>query len=474
MTRVVTCTELRGRFAQRLSDLYGTEVPAYRTLLEVTDEVNQHVRAGSAGVRVDDTHRVAVERHGAIRVGSPRELAQVARVFSAFGMRPVGFYDLRAASGSGIPVVSTAFRPIDEQELAANPFRVFPSMLTVDDARYFDTGTQLRLEEFIAARRLFSPKLLRLADRAGASGGLPAAEADELLERATAAFRLSREPVDRDWYDHLAAISSVAADIGGTASTHINHLTPRVLDIDKLFTRMTARGIEMSEGIQGPPAWEGPELLLRQTSFKALAEPRTFRLASGELTSGELRVRFGEVEQRGAALTRAGFARYAAVEVELAERGAGLSSAERDHIKQELYRSHFPCSLDEFTQSGLAWFTYRLAEGAPQRAVESSSLSELVATKVLLAEPIVYEDFLPQSAAGIFRSNLTTRGSRDDSLRESHYDVDRLAGMLEMPVHDPQDLYRAQQDESLRAVGAALGTAITNDIACRAQEPRPR
>ena len=87
---------------------------------------------------------------------------------------------------------------------------------------------------------------------------------------ATAAFELFTEPVDHDWYFRLEKISAVAADIGGVPSTHINHLTPRVLDIDALYERMEARGITMIDEIQGPPDWEGPDVLLRQTSFKAL------------------------------------------------------------------------------------------------------------------------------------------------------------------------------------------------------------
>ena len=47
----------------------------------------------------------------------------VARLFAGFGMHPVGFYDLRDASASSVPVVSTAFRPTDPDELARNPFR---------------------------------------------------------------------------------------------------------------------------------------------------------------------------------------------------------------------------------------------------------------------------------------------------------------------------------------------------------------
>src|SRR5699024_8442005 len=102
------------------------------------------------------------------------------------------------------------------------------------------------------------------------------------------------------------AVSAVAADIGGVATTHINHLTPRVLDIDELYQRMEARGITMIDEIQGPPSWEGPDVLLRQTSFRALSEERTFRFEDGTIGPGSLRVRFGEVEQRGIALTPAG------------------------------------------------------------------------------------------------------------------------------------------------------------------------
>ena len=96
-----------------------------------------------------------------------------------------------------------------------------------------------------------------------------------------AAFALSREPIDRGWYEELSRVSAVAADIAGVTTTHINHLTPRVLDIDELYRRMTARGITMIDAIQGPPRWHGPDVLLRQTSFRALAEPRRFRDADG-------------------------------------------------------------------------------------------------------------------------------------------------------------------------------------------------
>ena len=116
------------------------------------------------------------------------------------------------------------------------------------------------------------------------------------VRNAVQAFALSTEPIDRGWYDELSRVSAVAADIAGVASTHINHLTPRVLDIDDLYARMTALGVAMIDAIQGPPHTKGPAVLLRQTSFRALSEPRRFRDAQGGISDGTLRVRFGEVE----------------------------------------------------------------------------------------------------------------------------------------------------------------------------------
>lgn len=393
-------TQLRARFAASLSALYGTEVPAYTTLVEVSEAVNADVLAamGPEAERLGSIDRVTAERHGAIRVGTREELAQVARIFGACGMHPVGFYDLREATPA-IPVVSTAFRPIDEAELAANPFRVFTSLLVVDDRRFFDTATQARLEEFLGARRLFDDELLDLADLAEKAGGLEPVDADRFLELATAAFALSPEPVDRGWYAHLEGISSVAADIGGVGSTHINHLTPRVLHIDDLYARMSALGITMIDRIQGPPRVDGPAVLLRQTSFRALAEPRMFREADGSVVPGSLSVRFGEVEARGVALTPRGRALYD-------EGGAGA----------------LPTTERALHEAGLAYYR-RDADGVLQ--------------------PIVYEDFLPKSAAGIFASNLTGDGSMDAAQRAAVRDAHWLREALGRPLHDPYALYEA-------------------------------
>ncbi|MFD4632437.1 2-oxoadipate dioxygenase/decarboxylase family protein [Streptomyces sp. NPDC058284] len=451
--------QLRAAFAARLSRMYGREVPAYTTLVDVSREVNEDVlRArGADAERLGTIGRVTAERHGAIRVGTPEELRQVARVFGALGMRPVGFYDLRETATSALPIVSTAFRPVAEDELARNPFRVFTSMLTVSDPRFFDADLRSRLTAFLAGRELFGPELLKLADRAEAERELSDADAERFLDLAVSAFELSAEPIDGQWYAALEQVSAVAADIGGVRSTHINHLTPRVLDIDELYRRMTERGIEMIDTIQGPPRWAGPDVLLRQTSFRALAEPRALRAPDGSVTRGALRVRFGEVEARGIALTRAGRALYDSLLAVVDERAAGRPAGERGEVARAVWAEHLPPTERELAVRGLGFFTYHEVPGRPaDGARPPSDLDGLLGGGWLRAEPVVYEDFLPRSAAGIFQSNLSEAGSRNSGRAGSAYDADRLSGAMCRDVLDPFTLYERQRDRSLALLPRAL------------------
>jgi uncharacterized glyoxalase superfamily metalloenzyme YdcJ len=407
--------QLRAQFAAGLSAMYAGEVPAYATLVEVSGQVNADYVARQPGAeRLGSLQRVTAERHGAIRVGGPPELAAVADLFAAFGMLPVGYYDLRSAN-SPIPVVSTAFRPIEVNELAHNPFRVFTSMLATRDRRYFDPDLRARVETFVERRQLFDPALLARARMIAAEGGCDVDEADAFVAAAVSAFALSREPINKHWYDELSRVSPVAADIAGVCSTHINHLTPRVLDIDELYRRMTERGIAMIDAIQGPPRTDGPAVLLRQTSFRALAEPCLFRGRDGTVAKGTLRVRFGEVEARGVALTPRGRERYDAA------MAAGNPT--------EVWSHYFPSTDEGMAADGLAYY----------RGGDPST-------------PIVYEDFLPSSAAGIFRSNLDRDTRAGFETGEDHddsgYDVGWLAGAIGHDIHDPYALYEALSQEA--------------------------
>ncbi|MEU6703729.1 2-oxoadipate dioxygenase/decarboxylase [Streptomyces wuyuanensis] len=438
MATTVPTWRLRAAFARRLSAMYGTEVPAYTTLVEVAGRVNDTVMRAAGEERAQrfgSIERVTAERHGAIRVGTPGELRGAAQIFAALGMEPVGFYDLREASSSAVPVVSTAFRPVSPEELARNPFRVFTSMLTPADRRFFDPDLRKRLDTFLDRRELFPPELLDLAVRAEREAGLDGERAERFLGLAVAAFELSPEPVDRAWYAELERVSAVAADIGGVTSTHINHLTPRVLDIDDLYRRMESLGVAMIDRIQGPPLWDGPDVLLRQTSFRALAEPRTFREPDGGLSEGSLRVRFGEVEARGTALSREGRALYD----RLVDGPVGEWAA------------RFPRTEHRLAAEGLGYFTYEPVRDLPRDGrTPPEDVGGLLDGGWVTARPIVYEDFLPRSAAGIFQSNLTDPGARDSAQTGAHYDQQWMSGAIGRTVHDPFDLYAGQQADSLR------------------------
>ncbi|MEN8584675.1 DUF1338 family protein [Burkholderia sp. RS01] len=463
--------QLRAEFARRLSVMYGEEVPAYNTLVEVSTEVNEDFlrRKGAEAERLGSIARVTAERHGAIRVGSAKEMAQVAHVFAGFGMHPVGFYDLRDASKSSVPVVSTAFRPVDRDELARNPFRVFTSMLAADDPRFFTEELQERLREFIGARTLFPDELLELADKSASNAGLDETDGTRLLDLSTAAFKLSDDPVDKAWYRKLEAVSAVAADIGGVTTTHINHLTPRVLDIDDLYARMEASGITMIDEIQGPPRWDGPDILLRQTSFRALAEERTFRFEDGTVAPGALRVRFGEVEQRGIALTPAGRGLYDRMAAETDRRlAAGEGHGVRVDVARGVWEESLPRTEKELALKKLAYFTYAVDDDALAAHYGGSlqgrtvSLDVLIENGVALLEPIVYEDFLPRSAAGIFQSNLTDEGTRDDAQTGTDVDISMMSQIVGRTVADPNELYQRQQADSVRALGEVLGSDVTS------------
>lgn len=449
---------LRAAFARSLSAMYGTEVPAYTTLVDVATEVNaDHLRAHpDTAQRLGRIDRVTAERHGAIRVGTARELARVAQIFAALGMEPVGFYDLRGDAATSLPIIATAFRPVDKDALARNPFRVFTSVLVTDDRRYFDPDLTVELEAFLAGRELFGDDVVALARRAESDGGLDDDSAHEFLRLATGCFELSQEPVDRAWYERLSRVSGVAADIGGVRSTHINHLTPRVLDIDDLYARMTDRGITMIEEIQGPPRWDGPDVLLRQTSFKAMAEPRRFAEADGSVVPGALAVRFGEVEQRGIALTAQGRNLYDEMVRQVDERAAGLAPQERHAVNVAVWQENLPTGEEELAAAGLAFFEYATTDHRPGGA-PPSSLRDLVAAGWLERTPIVYEDFLPRSAAGIFASNLDDTGSRDATREGAPRDQAWLAEAMGRVVHDPSELYAAQQQVSIDASCRALG-----------------
>jgi uncharacterized glyoxalase superfamily metalloenzyme YdcJ len=151
----------------------------------------------------------------------------------------------------------------------------------------------------------------------------------------------------------------------------------------------------------------------------------------------------------------------AEVDARLAVAVAGTT---RVDIARVVWRENLPTTERELALQGLAFFTYRVNTTADSPGGQSASLRDLLNTGVLEPEPIVYEDFLPRSAAGIFQSNLTDEGTRDDELLGTPYDIEKLSQVIGIPIADPATLYQAQQDASLAQAAATLGLRqITTD-----------
>ena len=506
--------EIREKFSRAMSDMYKKEVPLYGDLLEIVRGINREFMEKHPGLEdeLGSLDRVSEERHGAIRLGKPEELATMARLFNVMGMVPVGYYDLSVAN---LPVHSTAFRPVDRDELAKNPFRVFTSLLRTD---LLDEETRRQAEASLKDRQIFTPRTLELIEIHEAEGGLTPQQADGFIREALETFRWHSEArVSQEQYETFLKTSSLLADIASFKGPHINHLTPRVLDIIALHEKMQAMGIETIPEVQGPPA--GWPILLQQTSFRALVETTRFPDGKGGFEEGRHRARFGEIEQRHTALKPKGMEIYDRLTAKGKEQGAELKKqgeevyrARYQEMLAGIFDSEFPARTnEELRWQDLGYFTYELtekgrtdtgvlaearkawkeqnqagsgtdkpgvknvaggsgvaaenvAEGAGRHPGGGAStrngsglerqtrdiLESLIGMGLVRAVPVTYEDFLPVSAAGIFKSNLDERSGLIESGQSSNRAL--LEEALGAEVGDYHALYREQEEESVRNI----------------------
>ncbi|TIJ16012.1 VOC family protein [Escherichia coli] len=445
MANSITADEIREQFSQAMSAMYQQEVPQYGTLLELVADVNLAVLENNPQlhekmVNADELARLNVERHGAIRVGTAQELATLRRMFAIMGMYPVSYYDL---SQAGVPVHSTAFRPIDDASLARNPFRVFTSLLRLELIE--NEILRQKAAEILRQRDIFTPRCRQLLEEYEQQGGFNETQAQEFVQEALETFRWHQSAtVDEETYRALHNEHRLIADVVCFPGCHINHLTPRTLDIDRVQSMMPECGIEPKILIEGPPRREVP-ILLRQTSFKALEETVLF---AGR-KQGTHTARFGEIEQRGVALTPKGRQLYDDL---LRNAGTGQDNLTHQMHLQETFRT-FPDSEFLMRQQGLAWFRYRLTpsgEAHRQAIHPGDDPQPLIERGWVVAQPITYEDFLPVSAAGIFQSNLG-----NETQTRSHGNASREAfeQALGCPVLDEFQLYQEAEERSKRRCG---------------------
>ena len=405
----VSADKIRSDFSAAMSAMYRDEVPAYGTLMALVGKVNDETLAADAHLKhrleaTDSLDRISEERHGAIRLGTPEELSMMRRVFAVMGMEPVGYYDLSTA---GVPVHSTAFRPVGAESLSRNPFRVFTSLLRLD--LIADEALRDEAAKVLATRKIFTTTAVTLVDKAERDGGLEAADAARFVAEVLETFRWHDHAiVSADLYKRLHDAHRLVADVVSFKGPHINHLTPRTLDIDKVQDRMPQEGIAPKAVVEGPPTRKCP-ILLRQTSFKALEEAVSFIAADGTWQKGSHTARFGEIEQRGVALTPKGRALYDTLLNETRARvrpaADGSNAAEYEAALADVFKA-FPDDWDGVRKAGLGYFRYSLTEKGKTVSGRSADLETAIEAGLVTFDPIVYEDFLPVSAAGIFQSNL--------------------------------------------------------------------
>ncbi|MGP5500804.1 2-oxoadipate dioxygenase/decarboxylase HglS [Psychrobacter faecalis] len=474
-----------------MSEMYQKEVPLYGDLIDLVGEVNAEVLSQQPDIKQQLEHtgeidRLNMERHGAIRLGTAAELSMMRRLFAVMGMYPVGYYDLAPA---GVPVHSTAFRAIDTQSLNNSPFRVFTSLLRLD---LIDDET-LKQEAITALdkRTIFTDNVISLIERFEEEGGLAAEDAKQFVKEALETFRWhDNTPVSKALYQQLLAQHGLIADVVGFKGPHINHLTPRTLDIDAVQAGMQAKGIPPKAIIEGPPRRNCP-ILLRQTSFKALEEAVNFKNPEGGYETGHHTARFGEIEQRGVALTPKGRALYDKLLNQARHQlGVTPNADNASEYYQILERSFeaFPDDYQTLHDEGLAYFFYQAVNSDTDNeptldsvdvdyvndALAKQAITDLLQQGMIRLEPIVYEDFLPVSAAGIFQSNLhddSTNDNKNDehsskqSNEKGRANKEAFENALGAQVYDELELYQTLQTQSLKACLAQLNSTVLDSNA---------
>ncbi|MCA1492932.1 2-oxoadipate dioxygenase/decarboxylase HglS [Sinorhizobium alkalisoli] len=456
----VSADDIRSAFSAAMSVMYREEVPAYGTLMELVETVNAETLSADAQLKerltaTDSLERISEERHGAIRLGTPAELSMMRRVFAVMGMYPVGYYDLSTA---GVPVHSTAFRPVGEASLKRNPFRVFTSLLRLD--LIADETLRAEAEANLKARRIFTEGAVELTEKAEYDGGLDEVDAKRFVAEVLETFRWhDRANVCADLYKRLHDAHRLIADVVSFKGPHINHLTPRTLDIDKVQALMPDHGIAPKAVVEGPPTRRCP-ILLRQTSFKALEEAVSFRDGDG-WKAGSHTARFGEIEQRGIALTPKGRGLYDWLLDQsrkvVRPTADGSNAREYEAALAEVFAA-FPDSWADIREAGLGYFSYSLTEkGRRTKLPGRRDLESLIAEGLVRFDPIVYEDFLPVSAAGIFQSNLGDGAQQEfvASPNQQRFEADLGAAVL-----NEFDHYAGIENASIESCLTALTTAV--------------
>ncbi len=427
----IETSTFRKMLATELSEMYSKEIPEYKQFTEIVKASNLAFLEKNHPFKFYNKERVLEEKHGAIRVSTPEEMRLFARIFKLMGMYPVEFYDL---TPSGIPMIATAFRPIDGS-IEQSAFRMFTSMLHPD---YIPDEVKHEVDIILSQRKnnpKFSKKLLTLLDTAE-NRELNNLEAKNFIAELVNVFKLENlKPIYFPLYKSLREKNDVYAD-NICVGINLNHLTPRAFDIVDAQKRLIDAGVPMKDGgIEGPPMRiNAANVQLNQTSRKAPGElivvtsDKTIlelfyenrvhydnlkksapiirldknqsvsdylaliekTLETHKLVHIEHKARFGEIESRHVALTSEGENLY------------------KKLLEENKFEQDFPTTHEEMFEQNLAYYNF---EVNPKQKLKNkptnADLQYLIKHQYLKLVPQTYEDFLAVSAAGIFKSNLS-------------------------------------------------------------------
>lgn len=279
--------------------------------------------------------------------------------------------------------------------------------------------------------------------------------------------RLTHE-ADSDWLrlhfmnltvaqiDRFKRVALSQADIAHSVDDLLGALDQSFFD----FSQLEHEGFkDFTEG----PSYDTP-VLLRQDAYKALTEPVRFVAPDGLAFDAGHPARFGEIEQRFYATTRAGRCLYdeclARADRARDENQAILSDDfETYEARCAAPFKPFPKTLHALLEQGLVYGKYSattrgLAAGS---AVRETDIHALVRQGFAQVEGLRYEDFLPVSAAGIFASNLDQDGTRSTAAIKPHYTQALLEEILDQPIVDSDVVYQATQSASILDTFTQLG-----------------
>jgi uncharacterized glyoxalase superfamily metalloenzyme YdcJ len=125
--------------------------------------------------------------------------------------------------------------------------------------------------------------------------------------------------------------------------------------------------------------------------------------------------------------------------------------------------SSFPGDFEKMWQEELIYCEYALAPSAHQIKNDlprgkNPTLLTLLRKEILTKTPMLFEGFLPVSAAGIFRSNL--KESQSQALASNENTQAAFEAALGMPVIDQHDYYSQKEALSIVKCYRALKLAM--------------